>query len=246
MQKWFENKSFALPNTAEKIAKGKLTVGFLGDSVSCGGTVELGPWGIEPWPTYLMNAMQKAYPDTQFVWGNASVSGRKTSWGVDVIEECLLDKGYTDLIFIALGVNDRYDQGDDPDAKGYSQALSEEETKNNYISMLTKIHDKNPDAEIVVVLYARDYDIRRMAGIERGELSPYLFAVQQVSGEYGILVIETMSKLYGACVEYADAEKAMDEGWKHYVTDEVHVNEKGQKLYADIVWEKVKEGLDWK
>lgn len=246
MNESLRKKIFKLPKSAEKIKKGELTVGFIGDSVSCGGLAAFGDWAIDPWPTYLMNDMQKEYPETRFVWENVSVSGRKTAWGVDTIEERLLDKGYTDLIFIALGANDRWDFGDNPAAGKYAPAMTEEETRQSYVFMIDKIHNKNPDAEIIFVKYGRDFEIRGIQGLEGGDISGYMTAMSQISDEYRIPLIDTMSRLYDECVKYAGVEKAMDEGWKHYVTDEIHVNDRGQKLYGDIVWEQVKEALNCK
>ena len=197
----------------------------------------MGPWGVDPWPTYVMQYMEKTYPNVEFYWENKSVSGRQTSWGgVEKIEERLLNDGYSDLVFIALGTNDRHEiEGN---------VVNGEQSKQNYISMIEKVCAKNPDAEIVFVIVARNFEIRGMEGFADGDVSDFIKAMLQVSDEYGIPVIDTGSGLYDACVEYAGKEDAMTVGWEKYVTDEVHVNEEGQKLYGDIVWSQLQMALD--
>lgn len=217
---------FQLPQAAKKIAKGKLSIGFIGDSI----TTEAGV-NCDPWPIFLMKELEKTYPDTTFETLNEAMHGRTTVWGAENIGELLLESGYHDLVFIALGTNDVHEE------------VTGKQTKESYISMIHQIYAKNPDAEIMFVMLGRDYELAGIEGQESGEISDFMTQMLAVSDEYDIPLVDPMSALYDACVEYAGKEKAMDTGWKHYIVDYAHPFEQGQELYGKVVWEYMKEAL---
>ena len=221
-----EYAMFELPKTTEKIAKGELSIGFIGDSITAEVNV-----AYDPWPIFVMEELEKAYPDTKFNTRNAAKHGEHTSWGNKNIGELLLEPGYTDLIFIALGTNDQF------------KDVTGDETKANYISMIGQIHEKNPDAEIVFVMVGRNFELSMIEGEDKRQLSDFMRHMLTVSDEYNIPIIEPMSALYDACVEYAGKEKAMEKGWQYYMIDDVHPFGHGEELYAKVVWEHLKAAL---
>lgn len=222
-----EKAMFQLPKTAKRIEKGKLSIGFIGDSITTEASVN---W--DPWPIFLVKELEKAYPDTTFETLNEAVHGRTTAWGAENIGELLLESGYHDLVFIALGTNDEH------------MKVTSKQTKESYISMINQIYAKNPDAEIVFVMLGRDFELAGIEGQEGGEISGFMTQMLAVSDEYGIPFVDPMSALYDACVEYAGEDKAMDTGWKHYIVDYAHPFEQGQELYGKVVWEYMKEALE--
>ena len=221
-----EKAMFELPKTAEKIAEGQISIGFIGDSIT---TEESATY--DPWPMFVMEKLEEAYPDTKFKSRNVAKHGEHTAWGNENIGKLLLETGYNDLIFIALGTNDQYKE------------VTGEQTKENYISMIDQIRKHNPDAEIVFVMVGRNFELSGIEGKEDGKISDFMAHMLTLSDEYDIPIIEPMSALYDACVEYAGEEKAMDEGWKYYVTDDVHPFGHGQELYGDVVWTHIEAAL---
>lgn len=221
-----EKPMFELSKTAKLIEAGEVSIGFIGDSVT---TETMATY--DPWPYILKERMQEAYPNTNFQTNNVALHGKTTEWGADNISELLLETGYCDLIFISLGTNDSFND------------ITGEQTKTNYRSMIEQIYAKNPDAEIIFVMYGRDFELRGIEGKEDGKVSDYMKHMLALSEEYQIPIIEVMSALYDACVEYAGEEDALDEGWKHYVIDDVHPFGVGQVLYCDIVWTQMKQAL---
>ena len=217
-----------LDGCLELIEGGKISIGFIGDSVTYGH----GP--VTPWPTYFIESMQKAYPDTTFRYENVAVSGKKSTWAAENIKKLLLKKKLADIVFIAIGTNDKYQQGSLDPVLG-------DQTKANYISMIEQIKDVNPDAQIVFVLCTRDYEMKGIEGVG-GEVSPFIDAMLEVSDEYGMPIIDPMSALYDECAEHSP-DSVMGEGWRYYMQDEVHPNERGQELYGDVVYEYIKRAL---
>jgi lysophospholipase L1-like esterase len=217
-----------LEGSLDLIKEGRINIGFIGDSVTFGH----GP--VTPWPTYFIESMQKAYPDAEFRYENVAVSGKKSTWAAENIKKLLLKKKLADIVFVAIGTNDKYQQG------ALSPVLGEQ-TKANYVSIIDQIKDANPNAQIVFVLCSRDYEMKGIVGVG-GEVSPYIDAMLEVSDEYGIPIIDPMSALYDACEEYAPGN-AMGNGWRYYMQDEVHPNAEGQHLYADVVFKHIKAAL---
>ncbi len=215
----------ALENTKAKLEDGSLKVGFIGDSVTFGH----GP--VTPWPTYFGEQLSAEYASADISYKNVAVAGMKSTWAEENIKELLLDTGYTDLIFIAIGTNDQFQIGD-------SAPLTYEQTYANYVSMIEQIYDVNPDCDIVLVMCTRDFEAKGLVGTSDGSVSPFMRAMLDVAEEYGISVIEPMTVLYEACLEYSPADP-WGEGWKHYMQDEVHPNAIGQELYGDVVFQYV-------
>ena len=221
---FIEKAMFKLPKTTERLSNGEITIGFIGDSITHGR-------GIAPWPFYLTQQMEEAYPDVNFDTANEAISGRTSVWGAEDISGLLLERGYSDLVFISLGTNDAH------------MEVTGKQTKESYISMIEQIYAKNPNAEIVFVMLGRDFELAGIEGKEDGEISEFMTQMLAVSDEYNIPIIEPMSALYDACVEYAGEDKAMDKGWKHYIQDYAHPYERGQELYGNVVWSYMKEAL---
>ena len=223
-----EKAMFTLPKTVERIMEGKISIGVIGDSVTNGG-------GIAPWPFIMMQQLEKAYPYASFDVANEAISGRTTVWGAENIGGLLLESGYNDLVFISLG-------GNDPRSEEIK--VTSQQTRESYVSMIKQVYESNPEAEIVFVMIGFDEDLCGIEGLEGGKVQDYMKHMIDVADEYNIPIIEPMSALYDACVEYAGGkDKAMDTGWKHYVQDYAHPYENGQELYGKVVWAHIKEAL---
>lgn len=221
-----EKAMFTLPKTMGKIIDGKITIGFIGDSITTEGDVN---W--DPWPIFLKKELEQSYPTTTFKNLNEAMHGRTTVWGAENIGKLLSEKDCADLVFIALGTNDAH------------MKVTGKQTKESYISMINQVYAKNPEAEIVFVMLGRDFELAGIEGQENGEISDFMKQMFAVSDEYGIPLIDPMSALYDACVEYAGKDKAMDEGWKYYIQDYAHPYEHGQEFYARVVLKYMKEAL---
>lgn len=223
-----EAPSLVLDDLKEQMGEGKVSVGFIGDSVT------FGHGSVTPWPTYFMESLQDAYPDVEFRYENVAVSGKKSTWAAENVKKLLLKKKLADVVFVAIGTNDKYKQG-------ALEPVLGDQSKENYISVIEQIREVNPKSQIIFVLCSRDYEMKGIVG-EGGEISPYIDAMLEVSCEYGVPIIDPMSALYVACEEYAP-DSVMNQGWRHYMQDEVHPNEAGQRLYAETVFEHFKSAL---
>jgi hypothetical protein len=75
---------FTLPKTAKLLKDGKISIGFIGDSVT---TSSQAIW--TPWTEFLEEDIKTAYPDVEFNTYNCAVGGRTSAWGDENIEVLL-------------------------------------------------------------------------------------------------------------------------------------------------------------
>lgn len=206
--------AFTLPNSAARLAEGELTIGFLGDSVPA-----FRP-EVVSLTTYFLEFIKEEYPNADIKMKNESQGGCTTTWGLYRLERELLEMGYCDLIFITLGTNDS------PYGANY------EESAINYQSMIEKIRRFNPNAEVVFLMYGRDNEIKKMVN---GQPVAFMQAMLDVGAYYNVPVVDTTFKLSSLWINQS--------AWDFYMNDTVHPNSRGEKLYAQILWQSVKAGL---
>lgn len=92
------NHRRSLWRTRDKIASGKLIVGFIGGSIT----------DARPrynWPEYVIAWLVDRYPNTRFIVENAAIGATGSDLGVLRAKRDLLDRG-CDLVFVEYAVND--------------------------------------------------------------------------------------------------------------------------------------------
>ena len=156
------------------------------------------------------------------------------------INPLLLQHGYSDLVIVAIGTNDKYTNDTSP--------LSGEETTRYLIETIEVIRNLNPDADIVFSLSSRKYELKAMEGESGGEISPYIDALIQVCKEYDLAIIDPMATMFNACVEVSGSvDSAWTDGWAAYYLDggkdEVHPNARGMEIYGETVWSYINAAL---
>ena len=204
-----------LNNAKKKLEEGSLSVGYIGDSV-------MQAYGFKSYTVFLTEYLREAYPDADIQMKNHSIGGKNTTWGVYSIEKGLLSAGYDDLIFISLGTNDG------PYGNDYSQMAL------NYQSMIEKIYANNPETEIVFITHGRKSEVRE---IMMGNQVNFITAMLDVASYYDIPVIDNIYTL-------ANLWNGNDDVWDYYISDTVHPNTEGQKLYADTIWKTLSLALE--
>ncbi|MBQ4552179.1 MAG: SGNH/GDSL hydrolase family protein [Clostridia bacterium] len=88
-----------LPYTKAALARGKLTVGYLGGSITDGRAGH-------NWSDYFTNWLCAEHPDMRIVVENAAMGSTGSDLGVLRVEEQIIRRG-CDLVFIEYAVNDR-------------------------------------------------------------------------------------------------------------------------------------------
>ena len=206
-----------LNNTKKKLDDGKLSIGYMGDSIMFAREAD------KSYTILITELFQAAYPNADIEMKNHSASGRHTTWGLYTMEEGLLSAGYDDLIFISLGTNDA------PYGNDYAK------TALNYQSMIEKIRKHNPETEIVFISHGRENE---MKNIMSGTHVDFLKAMLDVANYYDIPVIDNIYTLFNLCKDN------WSEMWSYYISDTVHPNTKGQELYANTIWKSLSVALE--
>ena len=204
-----------LNNTKKKLEEGALSIGYMGDSIMAAS-------GFKSYTLFITEHFEEAYPDAKITMKNHSQGGRNTTWGLYTMEDNLLSDDYDDLIFISLGTNDV------PYGNYYDQIAL------NYQSMIEKIYRNDPDTDIVFVSHGREGE---MKNIMSGKSVDFLKAMLDIANYYDIPVVDNIYTLSNLCKDN------YEETWAYYISDTVHPNTEGQKLYADTVWQSISVAL---
>ncbi len=93
----FHHRS-GLPRTRQALAEGRLTVGFIGGSITDSRTGH-------NWPEYVVPWLVETYPDVRIVVENAAIGATGSDLAVFRAQRDLIDRG-CDLVFIEYAAND--------------------------------------------------------------------------------------------------------------------------------------------
>ena len=202
-----------LSNTFSKMQKGEtIKVAYFGGSVTRGhgaSNDEKTSWRA------LTTAYLKSVSSGSVTEINAAYGGTGSYFGASRFEYDVSSKK-PDLVFIEFLVND-----------GYS-GLSAEHSQANLEYMINNVYDKNPYADIVLVLVTNTAIYGWQTSIYKAQVG--------VANYYNIPIVDFGGELYNRF-----------EGsigfFKENFNDSVHPNDKGYKLYADIMTDALKELL---
>jgi len=195
-----------LPNFFNKAKKGReLTVAFIGGSITQGNT------GYRP---QTASYMQTLFPDVNFRWINAGVSGTGTDLGAFRIGEQVL-RYHPDLIFIEFAVNGAYQPGME--------------------GMIRQILTADPHTDICLIytILTGQTSIYQQGGIPHN-----IRGLERVATHYQLpsihLGMEAASlEARGQLVWKGDLQSAMDK--LIFSTDGIHPLKAGGDLYAAAI-----------
>ncbi|MBO7148674.1 MAG: InlB B-repeat-containing protein [Clostridia bacterium] len=201
-----------LVNVYNKVkAKSKLTVGYIGGSVTVGTGATSGHSWRERITTFL-----KGYTSVTEV--NAAIGGSGSRAGAYRVDTDLIASN-PDLVFVEFVVNDGYCKETDESVAKY------------YETVLRKIRMALPATEIIAIFTTND------AMAKNGPDSLQNFAVihDAVAAHYGVSSIDVGRALVEAMDGYDSTV------WKSYFTDSVHPSDRGYRIYADIIAKYIKD-----
>lgn len=183
----------------------KKTIIFFGNSLTAG-------YGLEPseaFPAIIQERIDSLGLPYRVV--NAGISGETSAGGKGRIDWLL--KQPVDVFVLELGANDGL------------RGINPEETYQNLGSIIDKVREKNPDAEII------------LAGMQVPPSMGQRFA-KEFRNVFTRLATEKEVSLIPFILEGVAGEKELNQG------DGVHPTVKGQKILANNVWSVLKPILN--
>lgn len=159
---------YQLINAANALRAGKLTVGYIGGSITqARGTEEMPSWriGTTRW-------LREQYPEAEVIEIDASISGTGSDFGVARFERDLSSKGTPDLLFVEFAVNDSPTQV-------HLRAME---------GIVRKMLRLNPACDIVFI-YTTHVN-------HKGKQPPTVFYHHQVAERYGIPEIDVGCEIW--------------------------------------------------
>lgn len=135
-----------LPKTFEKLEnRDAISLTLFGDSISVGANASCYT-SVAPhlpiWGQLVANELERYY-GTHVSFHNPSVGGKTSAWGVEQADMLVAEK-LPDLVIIAFGMNDG-------SGTGIGDGVRPNVFKQNILSIIQTIRNKNPDAEFVLV-----------------------------------------------------------------------------------------------
>lgn len=199
-----------LNNTYYKLStEKKLKVAYLGGSVT-GGT---GGTDGYCWASATTEWFKSKFPSAKIESKNIAWGGTSSYWGFFRLSEDNTGKDNIitynpDLIFVEFSINDAYAHLTEMQSHYYMEGI------------IKKLRAANPKMDIVIVFVT---DKSKQDGDNQNSS-----AHRAVAAHYGIPTIDVGKAL---------VKEIKDKGakWEDYVTDIVHPNNKGYKVYADCV-----------
>ena len=197
-----------LNNTAYKLKNEKeLNVVFYGGSITHGqGASNSNLESGTSWAALTTQWLKTQYPSAKINAVNKSIGGTGSMLALMRYERDVKSQN-PDLIFIDYAINDKY-QGFSKDQSAYTME-----------TLIKCINSDFPTADIVIVLTTDQSEV--------GKDYEQLLAHKAVADYYGIPCINVGTALNTAL--------SGGKQWSDYVTDSVHPNDAGYKIYADAV-----------
>ncbi len=213
------SKVDTLANTYYKLTtEKKLNVAYFGGSVT-GGT---GGTDGYCWASETTKWLKSKFPGAQINETNVAWGGTSSLWGYFRMDEdntgskANLVATNPDLVFIEFSINDAYAHLNQMQSTYYMEAI------------VKKLRAANPKVDIVIV-FVTD---KSRQGTEHANILGH----KDVAIHYGIPTINVGDALVAEI-------KAKNAKWEDYVTDIVHPNNKGYKVYADCIAEYMNKAL---
>ncbi len=213
----------SLANTVRRLTHDKrLRVVFFGGSITDGAGQNNGL----PWRTRTENWFTATYPEVDFTFTNASISGTSSEFGVFRTDRHVLSTE-PDLVFVEFAVNDL-------------EQTSDTRTRHTMEGIVRKIRAARPHCDIVFI-----YTTTRANAVnfyEQGQLPGRTVVHQQIATHYGIPAIDVAAALvahkqatgYPYRIEFGQPG-AFDPAANHYLPDHVHPSNLGHQVYGDAV-----------
>ncbi len=202
-----------LANTYYKLTtEKKLNIAYFGGSVT-GGT---GGTGGYCWASATTDWLKAKFPSANITETNVAWGGTSSFWGYFRMDEdntgskANLVASNPDLVFIEFSINDIYAGIDQMQSTYYMEGI------------VKKLRAANPKVDIVIV-FVTD---KSRQGTEHKNILGH----QDVAAHYGIPTINVGNALVSELNKTGNS-------WDYYMTDIVHPNNKGYKIYADCIAE---------
>ena len=178
-----------------------------------GGSVTNGTGGTDGycWRTDVTDWFKAKFPATTITDTNAGIGSSSSFWGYYRLDEYVLSQN-PDLVFVEFVVNDPNSGLEETQSAAYMEAI------------IRKIRKHNANTDVVIVLVGNQGHLKTE--------SKYAKVHQKVADFYGIPAINVFEAL--------KAEVNAGKSWTSLVTDSVHPNNAGYKIYANAI-EKVLE-----
>lgn len=205
-----------ISNTIKLLSnKKKLTIGYIGGSITYGRSAMATMDGIEgdiklSYVNRVSDWFKEIYPEADITTVNAGVSDTATNFGIFRLEKTLMNENghaMPDLVFIEFTSNDW-----EYDTQGKPEILIQIE------SIIRNIWDKNPYAEILFL------------STSRYAPSISIAAYKEIGKKYGIPFIDVGTPIKNAILERIGEENE-SAGKFYYTVDNLHPSHIGYKLY---------------
>jgi len=197
--------------TAEK----KLTIGYIGGSITYGGSATQFDGSIDlSWVNRTSNWFKENYPEATIETVNAGLSDTATNFGLFRLEKTLMNENghdMPDLVFIEFTSNDiTYPTQTTEDLQRQAESL--------YLNILKY----NPYAEVVMVITARS------------ETSVSRVAYKAISDHYNIPFIDMGIPVQTAITERIGTTNETADNY-YYTVDNLHPSWRGYEIYFNEI-----------
>lgn len=181
-----------------------------------GGSVTNGTGGTDGycWRTDVTDWLKAKFPSATITDTNAGIGSSSSYWGYYRLDEYVLAQN-PDLVFVEFAVNDHYNSMKETQSAAYIEGI------------IRKIRSHNANTDVVVVLVGEKSYLTKD--------SVYITTHKKVADFYGILSINVFESLKAA----VNSGKS----WESLVTDIVHPNNDGYKIYANAIEKVLEEKL---
>lgn len=194
--------------------KNEITVGYFGGSIT----------EDDKYRKYVNEFLKNTYKENSFTEINAGIGGTTSFLGVHRAERDILSKE-PDILFIEFSVNDMAGV-DDGDFSIYKRTME---------GIVRKTMKLLPETLIVILGLTTEPAINDY--FKKGTLAPCVSEHIKVAEHYNIPYINAGKELF--CYLEKSGDNVRD-----YLHDGCHPNDKGGKLYADVVTKFISE-YDW-
>ena len=219
------NGKHALNNVAAKIQNGEaLNVVYYGGSVTAGSGASISD--KTSWRGLIGSWLEINAPGSKVTNVNSAIGGTGSYFGYYRLDEAVIAH-QPDLLFIEFSINDYYDNQD-------LWNIGEDQAAAQFEAIVRKVRTELPNCDIVTVLTT---DRDQISNLQNSDtLHAQARGHDKIAAKYGIPSLRVGHAL-------ADHLATTGETWADYVTDLVHPNDNGYRIYANVVEEYFAESL---
>lgn len=201
-----EAAQWGLDNSYYKLTKKKqLNVAFTGGSVTVG--TGSNSQGKNCWRTYTEEWLKKTFPDAAVNEIGAYIGATSSSWAIARFKREVIEQN-PDLLFIEYSVNDIY-TGLNPDT---SAAIMD--------GMIRELNKALPECDVVVISVPNQETYQSDSTTRNAHKNAALYN--------GAMFLDMQIPL-------KEAIEKQKQPWSYFITDSVHPNEIGYKVYSDYI-----------